>query len=139
MKAESSDVARRANLRGLCGSARDKVVDSPLLTVSEAAEYLRVSQRTVYELMRAGKLARTRVAGCVRVHIDDLDLLLGAGRSVVAKTAGGERYERHPGDLPAGAHQASEAERLRRLGHRLGQELLERLNANRIPQVDVLE
>jgi len=48
-------------------------VDSPLLTVPEVVERLRVSRSKVYDLMSRGELLSVRVHGCRRVRAEDLD------------------------------------------------------------------
>lgn len=47
-----------------------------LLTVDEAAEYLRVSRRQVYNLVRAGDLPAVRVGQRLRIRPDDVDAYL---------------------------------------------------------------
>ena len=48
------------------------VTPSPLLTVAEAAEALRVSTRTVRRLVSAGSLPALRVGVSVRIDRDEL-------------------------------------------------------------------
>ncbi len=47
-----------------------------LLTVEEAAAYLRVTPPTVYRLLRAGKLPGVKVGRQWRVRLADLEALL---------------------------------------------------------------
>jgi excisionase family DNA binding protein len=58
-----------------------------LLTVSEVAEAMRVSNMTVYRLIRAGHLAAVRVGKNYRIRESDLHRFL-AERAVNAKTSG---------------------------------------------------
>lgn len=47
-----------------------------LLTVAEVAELLRVSNMTVYRLIKAGELGSLRVGKSVRLREDDVDRYL---------------------------------------------------------------
>jgi excisionase family DNA binding protein len=47
-----------------------------LLTVAEVAEMLRVSNMTVYRLLKAGELPSVRIGKSFRVREDDLDAYL---------------------------------------------------------------
>jgi excisionase family DNA binding protein len=49
-----------------------------LLTVSEAARRLRVSQRTLYRMLRCGELRRIKVRGCTRVLGSEVAYLLSS-------------------------------------------------------------
>jgi excisionase family DNA binding protein len=60
----------------------------PLLTVAEVAEALRVSNMTVYRLIRAGDLPALRVGKNYRIREGDLTAFLAAG-SVQADEANG--------------------------------------------------
>ena len=52
------------------------VTTDDLLTRAEVAQYLRVSDRTVSRLIRAGKLPASRIGRAVRIrHADLLDML----------------------------------------------------------------
>jgi excisionase family DNA binding protein len=53
------------------GASRPK-----LLTVTEVAELLRVSNMTVYRLIKAGELGSLRVGKSVRLREDDIDRYL---------------------------------------------------------------
>lgn len=53
------------------GASRPK-----LLTVTEVAEMLRVSNMTVYRLIKAGELGSLRVGKSVRLREDDVDRYL---------------------------------------------------------------
>ena len=59
----------------------------PLLTVAEIAAVLRVSNMTVYRLIKAGELPALRVGKNYRIRTDDLDAFLATG-SVRADGAG---------------------------------------------------
>lgn len=50
-----------------------------LLTVAEVADLLRVSNMTVYRLIKAGDLAALRVGKNYRIRRQDLDAYLSAG------------------------------------------------------------
>lgn len=60
----------------------------PLLTVAEVAETLRVSNMTVYRLIKAGDLTAIRVGKNYRIRAADLDAYL-AGGFVEAQTQNG--------------------------------------------------
>ncbi len=49
-----------------------KVPNSPLLTTTEAATYLRVHQWTVYNWLRSGTLRGKKIGGVWRVHIQEV-------------------------------------------------------------------
>ncbi|MGI9018201.1 MAG: helix-turn-helix domain-containing protein [Euzebya sp.] len=53
-------------------SALPQSVLQPLLTVSEVADYLRVSEMTVYRLISSRELGATKVGRCWRVPDEDL-------------------------------------------------------------------
>lgn len=53
---------------------------TPLLTVAEAAELLRVSKPSVYRAIRNGGLPAVRPAGDVRIRPDDLEAWLETRR-----------------------------------------------------------
>lgn len=78
--------ARRLEAAAECG-ARDAVEakqPGDLLTVREAAARLHVTDRTVRNLMAAGKLATIRIPGTTarRVEPDAVDALIEEGREV---------------------------------------------------------
>ncbi len=50
--------------------------DEPLLTVGEVAEIMRVSNMTVYRLIKAGQLGAIRVGKNYRIRRRDLDRYL---------------------------------------------------------------
>jgi excisionase family DNA binding protein len=51
----------------------------PLLTVAEVAEALRVSNMTVYRLIKAGELPALRVGKNYRIREPELEAFLSAG------------------------------------------------------------
>ena len=51
----------------------------PLLTVAEVAEVLRVSNMTVYRLIKAGELSALRVGKNYRIRESELEAFLSAG------------------------------------------------------------
>jgi excisionase family DNA binding protein len=51
----------------------------PLLTVVEVAAVLRVSNMTVYRLIKAGELPALRVGKNYRIREDELEAFLSAG------------------------------------------------------------
>ena len=51
----------------------------PLLTVAEVADVLRVSDMTVYRLIKAGELPALRVGKNYRIREDDLERYLATG------------------------------------------------------------
>lgn len=53
---------------------------SPLLTLDEAAEYLSVTPRFVRRLVAERRLAKVKLGKFVRIHRDDLDAFIAAGR-----------------------------------------------------------
>ena len=53
-------------------SSLGSVLDRQLLTVAEVAEYLRVSEMTVYRLISAREIGATKIGRCWRVPADDL-------------------------------------------------------------------
>ena len=68
----------------------EKRLDDPagsLRTVAEVAAVLRVSNMTVYRLIKAGELPALRVGKNYRIRSDDLDAFLTTG-SVRADGAG---------------------------------------------------
>lgn len=57
-----------------------RVIDSPLLTATEAMAYLRISRPTLQRHAASGALRRTRLGSRVFFHRDDLDSFIDAGR-----------------------------------------------------------
>ena len=51
----------------------------PLLTVAEVAEVLRVSNMTVYRLIKSGELSALRVGKNYRIRESELEAFLSAG------------------------------------------------------------
>ena len=54
-------------------------ITGPLLTVTEVAEVLRVSNMTVYRLIKSGELAALRVGKNYRIRESELEAFLSAG------------------------------------------------------------
>ena len=52
-----------------------------LLTYQQAAEVLQVTDRTVYELVRTGRLKVARFGGSVRIDPRDLDAFIQQAKS----------------------------------------------------------
>ncbi len=67
-------------------TTRGKALD--LLTISETADLLRVSTKTIYRLVDRRALAFSRVSGALRFSRADIEALLSRGRveSVDPKT-----------------------------------------------------
>lgn len=59
-----------------------------LLTVAEVADLLRVSNMTVYRLIKGGTLAAIRVGKNYRIRQSDLDAYLAAGSVHVEEDEG---------------------------------------------------
>ena len=57
----------------------DSTPVGPLLTVAEVAETLRVSNMTVYRLIKSGELTAIRVGKNYRIRTADLDEYLAGG------------------------------------------------------------
>lgn len=53
---------------------------SPLLTTSQAAEYLHISVRTVKNLLSEGSIAYVKIGRATRIHRDDLDEFVSRNR-----------------------------------------------------------
>lgn len=53
---------------------------SPLLTVDEAAKYLTVTPRFVRRLIEERRIPKVKLGKFVRIHRDDLDAFIAAGR-----------------------------------------------------------
>jgi len=54
----------------------DRVLGEPLLTVGEVASVMRVSNMTVYRLIKSGQLAAIRVGKNYRIRQSDVDRYL---------------------------------------------------------------
>jgi len=65
---------------------RDPSFGNRLLTVSEVASLMRVSNMTVYRLIKSGELAALRVGKNYRIRNDDVDRYLN-GRTVHVENA----------------------------------------------------
>jgi excisionase family DNA binding protein len=67
---------------------RDGPLVGPLLTVAEVADVLRVSNMTVYRLIKAGQLPALRVGKNYRIRSRDLDEFLVNGTADVDEANG---------------------------------------------------
>ena len=72
------------------------MIDESFLTTEEVLEYLQVNLRTVYRLIKAGKIPAIRVGRQWRFRKRDIDAWLesqrprtGSGRPAAAPSAGG--------------------------------------------------
>jgi excisionase family DNA binding protein len=72
----------------MAGSEGRGSVTGPLLTVAEVADVLRVSNMTVYRLIKGGEIPALRVGKNYRIRQDDLEAYLASG-SVAADEANG--------------------------------------------------
>ena len=52
------------------------VLGRPMLTVAEVADYLRVSEMTVYRMITGHELGATKIGRCWRVPAEDLEAYL---------------------------------------------------------------
>ena len=52
------------------------LIDSPVMNVDEAAEYLRVSRASVWRLLKSSTLTRVRVGARVVIRKSELDALI---------------------------------------------------------------
>ena len=57
--------------------ARRRIIEGDLLTVGEVAETMRVSNMTVYRLIKAGDLPAIRVGKNFRIRRSDVESYLG--------------------------------------------------------------
>ena len=70
------------------GRGTDQELPGRLLTVAEVADLLRVSNMTVYRLIKGGQLGAIRVGKNYRIPQDDLDAYLEDGVVQVDQTNG---------------------------------------------------
>jgi excisionase family DNA binding protein len=82
------------------------MIDETFLTTEEVLEYLQVNLRTVYRLIKAGKIPAVRVGRQWRFRKSDIDAWLDSQRPRPAATA-------HPAPRPAAAPRATDGERPR--------------------------
>jgi len=59
---------------------KEEQMNPDLLTTSEAAQYLRLSSRTLYEWAERGLLAHYKISNRLRFSTADLDALLARNR-----------------------------------------------------------
>ncbi|MFP5213055.1 MAG: helix-turn-helix domain-containing protein [Acidobacteriota bacterium] len=62
--------------------AREEYVSFPLLTIPEAAKYLGVGKKVVYQLIEWGQIKAVRVKGSVQVEKQSLDDYIASGKLV---------------------------------------------------------
>ena len=72
----------------MTGTDRGGPLVGPLLTVAEVADVLRVSNMTVYRLIKAGQLPALRVGKNYRIRSNDLDEFLVNGTADVDEANG---------------------------------------------------
>lgn len=72
----------------IMGGGRASILrpETDVLTVPEAARYLRIHEQTVYQLLRSGRLAGRKVGRAWRIHVETLEAYVksseaGEGRS----------------------------------------------------------
>jgi len=82
-------------------------MDETFLTTEEVLEYLQVNLRTVYRLIKAGKIPAVRVGRQWRFRKRDIDAWLDSQRP-----RGGSRAAPAPAPAPSPARQASERPRI---------------------------
>ena len=72
----ASSAVVRSDFRGnsrICGAERRRtVMTMRLYRITEVAELMGCGRTTVYALLKSGELKSVKVAGCRRVHADDL-------------------------------------------------------------------
>lgn len=69
---------------------------SPLLTIDEAATYLSVTPRFVRRLLDERRIPKVKLGKFVRLHRDDLDAFIAAGRTEGAEWRNGNTVRLHP-------------------------------------------
>ncbi|TMK47381.1 MAG: helix-turn-helix domain-containing protein [Actinobacteria bacterium] len=69
----------RTTSEGTYMPARRSYAGDPLLTVSEVAATMRVSNMTVYRLIKSGQLAALRVGKNYRIRESDMNAYLNEG------------------------------------------------------------
>jgi len=61
-------------------------MNSPILTYSEAGEWLKVDERTIRRYIDAGDLPVLKIGGARRVHISDLENFVSRHRVIKCRT-----------------------------------------------------
>jgi excisionase family DNA binding protein len=74
------------------------VTDSPLLTLAEAAAYLRLGESTLARLAARGEMATIRLGGLRRFHRADLDSFIVARRRPAREKVHPARAAGYAGD-----------------------------------------
>ena len=59
-----------------------KMAETPLMTIEELANYLRVQKRTIYDWLKKGKVPAIKTVGQWRFKKDKIDAWLEKGESV---------------------------------------------------------
>ncbi len=59
----------------------DKSMNEKLLTPTQVAERLQITERTVYEWIRGGKLTALKLGRLWRIHPEDLEAFLEGARA----------------------------------------------------------
>jgi excisionase family DNA binding protein len=77
----------------LIGDLRPQAGDSPWLSTGEAAEHLRVSERTLQRMETRGRIRSTTIGRRRLYHRDDLDGLAATGEDVAPTTPSRRRTE----------------------------------------------
>lgn len=68
------------------------MADRRYATTAEAADHLRVSERTLYRWRRAGTIPSHKVMGRVLFDLDELDQLVDAGSDLRPAARSAEEY-----------------------------------------------
>lgn len=55
-------------------------MDSPVMTIEEAAEYLKAHPQTIYKMVREGRVQAAKVGREWRIHKETLDNYLKGGQ-----------------------------------------------------------
>jgi excisionase family DNA binding protein len=55
----------------------DKITQTPLITIADAAAFFAVSKRTIFNWIKGGLLAAKKIGGVVRIRRADVEKLIG--------------------------------------------------------------
>ncbi len=55
----------------------DKITQTPLITIAEAAAVFEVTRRTIHNWIKGGLLAAKKIGGVVRIRRADIEKLIG--------------------------------------------------------------
>lgn len=61
--------------------SREKIVDSPFLTTTEACAYCRINRSTIWRAVKSGRIKQYGPGTVVRYRRDELDSLMNARNS----------------------------------------------------------